>query len=47
MTVLRDGRVVARMRTAETSADEIAAAMTGRAVELDRVHRRARRAARS
>ncbi|GHD48084.1 ABC transporter [Streptomyces mirabilis] len=38
VTVLRDGRVVARLRTAETTADEIAAAMTGRAVELDRVH---------
>jgi simple sugar transport system ATP-binding protein len=30
--------VVARLVTAETSADEIAAAMTGRAVELDRIH---------
>ncbi|MDQ0937976.1 ABC transporter ATP-binding protein [Streptomyces turgidiscabies] len=38
VTVLRDGRVVAGLVTAETSADEIAAAMTGRAVELDRVH---------
>ncbi|KPI16274.1 Monosaccharide-transporting ATPase [Actinobacteria bacterium OK074] len=38
VTVLRDGRVVARLRTAETTADEIAAAMTGRAVEMDRVH---------
>ncbi|KUN97449.1 ABC transporter ATP-binding protein [Streptomyces caeruleatus] len=38
VTVLRDGRVVARLVTSETSADEIAAAMTGRAVELDRVH---------
>ncbi|MBK3563156.1 ABC transporter ATP-binding protein [Streptomyces sp. MBT62] len=38
VTVLRDGRVVARLVTADTSADEIAAAMTGRAVELDRVH---------
>ncbi|MFF1602233.1 ABC transporter ATP-binding protein [Streptomyces mirabilis] len=38
VTVLRDGRVVARLRTAETTADEIAAAMTGRSVELDRVH---------
>ncbi|MER5183879.1 ABC transporter ATP-binding protein [Streptomyces sp. NPDC002896] len=38
VTVLRDGRVAARLRTAETTADEIAAAMTGRAVELDRVH---------
>ncbi|MGH4030735.1 ABC transporter ATP-binding protein [Actinomycetota bacterium Odt1-20B] len=38
VTVLRDGRVAARMRTSETSADEIAAAMTGRAVELDRVY---------
>ncbi|NBE50654.1 ABC transporter ATP-binding protein [Streptomyces boluensis] len=38
VTVLRDGRVVARLRTADTSPDEIAAAMTGRAVELDRIH---------
>ncbi|MFF3849334.1 ABC transporter ATP-binding protein [Streptomyces sp. NPDC002328] len=38
VTVLRDGRVAARLRTAETTADEIAAAMTGRSVELDRVH---------
>ncbi|MCQ4209271.1 ABC transporter ATP-binding protein [Streptomyces longispororuber] len=38
VTVLRDGRVVARLRTADTTADEIASAMTGRAVELDRVH---------
>ncbi|MFG2498948.1 ABC transporter ATP-binding protein [Streptomyces sp. NPDC048441] len=38
VTVLRDGRVAARMRTADTSADGIAAAMTGRAVELDRLH---------
>jgi len=38
VTVLRDGRVVARLVTPDTSADEIAAAMTGRAVELDRVH---------
>ncbi|MGI5453333.1 ABC transporter ATP-binding protein [Streptomyces sp. CA-249302] len=38
VTVLRDGRVVARLVTADTSADEIAAAMTGRAVELDRIH---------
>jgi len=38
VTVLRDGRVVARLVTTETSADEIAAAMTGRAIELDRVH---------
>ncbi|MBW8735909.1 MAG: ABC transporter ATP-binding protein [Streptomyces turgidiscabies] len=38
VTVLRDGRVVAGLVTAETSAAEIAAAMTGRAVELDRVH---------
>lgn len=38
VTVLRDGRVVARLVTAETSADEIAAAMTGRTVELDRIH---------
>ncbi|MDQ0603100.1 ABC-type uncharacterized transport system ATPase subunit [Streptomyces canus] len=40
VTVLRDGRVVARLVTSETSAEEIAAAMTGRAVELDRVHAR-------
>ncbi|MGW0581877.1 ABC transporter ATP-binding protein [Streptomyces sp. NPDC002920] len=38
VTVLRDGRVVARLVTADTTADEIAASMTGRAVELDRVH---------
>ncbi|MFK4068942.1 ABC transporter ATP-binding protein [Streptomyces sp. NPDC029674] len=38
VTVLRDGRVAARLRTGRTSADGIAAAMTGRAVELDRVH---------
>ncbi|MFF4801893.1 ABC transporter ATP-binding protein [Streptomyces sp. NPDC001351] len=38
VTVLRDGRVAARLVTAETSAEEIAAAMTGRAVELDRIH---------
>jgi len=38
VTVLRDGRVVARLVTADTSADEIASAMTGRAVDLDRVH---------
>ncbi|MEU1516604.1 ABC transporter ATP-binding protein [Streptomyces sp. NPDC005811] len=38
VTVLRDGRVVARLVTADTTADEIAAAMTGRSVELDRVH---------
>ncbi|MEW1718221.1 ABC transporter ATP-binding protein [Streptomyces sp. NPDC093109] len=38
VTVLRDGRVVARLRTADTTADAIAAAMTGRAVDLDRVH---------
>jgi simple sugar transport system ATP-binding protein len=38
VTVLRDGRVVARLRTADTTADRIAAAMTGRAVELDRIH---------
>ncbi|WP_371581412.1 ABC transporter ATP-binding protein [Streptomyces sp. NBC_01314] len=38
VTVLRDGRVVARLRTPDTTAAEIAAAMTGRAVELDRVH---------
>ncbi|MEV4031814.1 ABC transporter ATP-binding protein [Streptomyces umbrinus] len=38
VTVLRDGRVVARLRTADTTAAEIATAMTGRAVDLDRVH---------
>ncbi|MER5196666.1 ABC transporter ATP-binding protein [Streptomyces sp. NPDC002755] len=38
VTVLRDGRVAARLVTSDTTADEIAAAMTGRAVELDRVH---------
>ncbi|GAB7107267.1 ABC transporter ATP-binding protein [Streptomyces phaeofaciens JCM 4814] len=38
VTVLRDGRVVARLVTADTTADEIAAAMTGRAVRLDRIH---------
>jgi len=34
VTVLRDGRVAARMITAETSAREIVRAMTGRAVNL-------------
>ncbi|RFU83933.1 ABC transporter ATP-binding protein [Streptomyces triticagri] len=38
VTVMRDGRVVARLRTADTTADEIAAAMTGRSVALDRVY---------
>lgn len=38
VTVLRDGRVAARLRTADTSADALAEAMTGRAVVLDRVH---------
>ncbi|MFE2327141.1 ABC transporter ATP-binding protein [Streptomyces sp. NPDC059385] len=38
VTVLRDGRVTARLRTADTTAAEIAGAMTGRRVELDRVH---------
>ncbi|MFE2155355.1 ABC transporter ATP-binding protein [Streptomyces lavendulae] len=38
ITVLRDGRVTARLRTADTTASEIAEAMTGRRVELDRVH---------
>ncbi|MEU1129221.1 ABC transporter ATP-binding protein [Streptomyces sp. NPDC005900] len=38
VTVLRDGRVAVRTRTADTSADGIAAAMTGRAVDLDRTH---------
>lgn len=34
VTVLRDGRVVARMRTSESSSDEITRAMTGRDVDL-------------
>jgi simple sugar transport system ATP-binding protein len=34
VTVLRDGRVVARMRTSETTAGEIIRAMTGRSVDL-------------
>lgn len=34
VTVLRDGRVVARLRTAESSPEEITRAMTGRDVEL-------------
>ncbi|WP_405654948.1 ABC transporter ATP-binding protein [Streptomyces sp. RK9] len=38
VTVLRDGRVAAQLRTADTSADALAEAMTGRAVVLDRVH---------
>ncbi|MFZ3493007.1 ABC transporter ATP-binding protein [Streptomyces sp. 5.8] len=38
VTVLRDGRVTARLRTADTTAAEIAEAMTGRRVELDRIH---------
>ncbi|MFC9294523.1 ABC transporter ATP-binding protein [Streptomyces sp. NPDC057011] len=38
VTVLRDGRVTARLRTADTTAEEIAEAMTGRRVALDRVH---------
>ncbi|MFJ3877117.1 ABC transporter ATP-binding protein [Streptomyces sp. NPDC090077] len=38
VTVLRDGRVTARLRTSDTTAAEIAEAMTGRQVELDRVH---------
>ncbi|GAA2111272.1 ABC transporter ATP-binding protein [Actinomadura alba] len=36
VTVLRDGRVAARLRTAATTPAEIAEAMTGRAIELDR-----------
>ncbi|MGA4542412.1 ABC transporter ATP-binding protein [Uniformispora flossi] len=38
VTVLRDGRVTARMATADTGPAEIAAAMTGRQVDLDRTH---------
>ncbi|MFF3014886.1 ABC transporter ATP-binding protein [Streptomyces sp. NPDC057939] len=38
VTVLRDGRVTARLRTSDTTAAEIAEAMTGRRVELERVH---------
>ncbi|WP_420000054.1 ABC transporter ATP-binding protein [Streptomyces boninensis] len=38
VTVMRDGRVAARLRTADTTAEEIAAAMTGRAVDLDRIY---------
>ncbi|WP_410614480.1 ABC transporter ATP-binding protein [Amycolatopsis sp. lyj-109] len=38
VTVLRDGRVSARGRTAEFAAAGLAAAMTGRDVDLDRVH---------
>lgn len=34
VTVLRDGRVVARLRTAESSPEEITRAMTGRDVDL-------------
>src|SRR5206468_1218933 len=34
VTVLRDGRVVARMKTRETTAGEIVRAMTGRHVDL-------------
>ena len=34
VTVLRDGRVVARMKTSETTAGEIVRAMTGRNVDL-------------
>ena len=34
VTVLRDGRVVDRMKTSETSAREIIRAMTGRSVNL-------------
>ncbi|MCF2527900.1 ABC transporter ATP-binding protein [Yinghuangia soli] len=38
VTVLRDGRVTARLATAATGPAEIAAAMTGRDVDLDRSH---------
>lgn len=38
VTVLRDGRVTARLATADTTAAEIAEAMTGRRVALDRIH---------
>jgi len=38
VTVLRDGRVTARLDTADTNPAEIALAMTGRRVDLDRVH---------
>ncbi|MEU3914002.1 ABC transporter ATP-binding protein [Streptomyces sp. NPDC029721] len=38
VTVLRDGRVTARLRTRDTTAGELAEAMTGRRVDLDRVH---------
>ncbi|GCD93685.1 ABC transporter ATP-binding protein [Embleya hyalina] len=38
VTVLRDGRVTARLATAETTPAEIALAMTGRRIDLDRTH---------
>ncbi|RSS50002.1 ABC transporter ATP-binding protein [Streptomyces sp. WAC07061] len=38
VTVLRDGRVTARLRTRDTTAGELAEAMTGRRVDLDRPH---------
>ncbi len=38
VTVLRDGRVSARGRTADQTASGLAAAMTGREVDLDRIH---------
>ncbi|MBE1578307.1 ABC transporter ATP-binding protein [Amycolatopsis roodepoortensis] len=38
VTVLRDGRVSARGRTADQTAAGLAAAMTGREVDLDRAH---------
>ncbi|WP_233599083.1 ABC transporter ATP-binding protein [Amycolatopsis sp. WAC 01375] len=38
VTVLRDGRVSARGRTSDQTAAGLAAAMTGRVVDLDRVH---------
>ncbi|WP_410601982.1 ABC transporter ATP-binding protein [Amycolatopsis sp. lyj-90] len=38
VTVLRDGRVSARGRTADQTAAGLAAAMTGREVDLDRIH---------
>ena len=46
VTVLRDGRVVARMKTSETSAAEIVRAMTGRNVDLQIAQARRRRPAR-
>ncbi|WP_343230766.1 ABC transporter ATP-binding protein [Yinghuangia seranimata] len=45
VTVLRDGRVTARLDTAATDPAAIAEAMTGRAVDLDRTHPAGRPAA--